>query len=210
MSTAPTDTGGLPPGRRICVLGDALVAGVGDPRALGWTGRVAARTPEDDDGPTTLFPLGVPGEGTSGLLERWVGEAGRRFAPGADNRVVVGLGSADLEAGLTMARSRLNLANVLDEAMSRGLPVLVVGPVPGLEGARNDDVAELADAFADVCARRAVRYVDCFDPLVHHEQWHADVAAGDGVHPGQAGYGLLAWLVLNGGWRPWLGLPDEG
>lgn len=208
MSTTAPDPQ-ADPGRRVCVLGDALAAGVGDPRAMGWTGRVAARTP-DDDGPTTVFPLGVPGEGTSGLLERWVAETSRRFAPGADNRLVVGLGSADLEAGLTMARSRLNLANVLDEAASRGLPVLVVGPAPGLDADRNDDVAELADAFADVCARRAVRYVDCFDPLVHHEQWHADLAAGDGVHPGQAGYGLLAWLVLHGGWRPWLGLPDEG
>jgi len=213
VSTAPPEHQGIPPstppGRRVCVLGDALVAGVGDPRAMGWTGRVAARTP-DDDGPTTVFPLGVPDEGTSGLLERWVAESSRRFAPGAENRLVVGLGSADLEAGLTMARSRLNLANVVDEAGSRGLPVLVVGPPPGLDPARNDDVAELADAFADVCARRAVRYVDCFDPLVQHEQWHADLAAGDGVHPGQAGYGLLAWLVLHGGWRPWLGLPDEG
>jgi len=213
VSTPPPEHRSIPPssppGRRVCVLGDALVAGVGDPRAMGWTGRVAARTP-DDDGPTTVFPLGVPDEGTSGLLERWVAETSRRFAPGAENRLVVGLGSADLEAGLTTARSRLNLANVVDEAASRGLPVLVVGPSPGLDAARNDDVAELADAYADVCARRAVRYVDCFDPLVHHEQWHADLAAGDGVHPGQAGYGLLAWLVLHGGWRPWLGLPDEG
>ncbi len=28
---------------RICVVGDALVSGVGDPKALGWVGRVAAR-----------------------------------------------------------------------------------------------------------------------------------------------------------------------
>ncbi|MEJ5915193.1 GDSL-type esterase/lipase family protein [Pseudokineococcus sp. 1T1Z-3] len=209
MSTSSTEQPDAYPGRRICVLGDAFVAGVGDPRALGWTGRVAARTPEDD-GPSTVFPLGVPDEGTAGLLDRWVAETSRRFAPGADNRLVVALGGSDLDAGLTLARSRLNVANVLDEAASRGLPVLVVGPAPGLDHDRNDDLAELADAFADVCARRAVRYVDCFDPLVQHEQWHADLAAGDGVHPGQAGYGLMAWLVLHGGWRPWLGLPDEG
>lgn len=30
--------------RRICVVGDELVAGVGDPKALGWVGRVTART----------------------------------------------------------------------------------------------------------------------------------------------------------------------
>jgi hypothetical protein len=26
--------------------------------------------------------------------------------------------------------------------------------------------------------------------------------------PGQAGYGLMAWLVLHTGWHQWLGLPD--
>ena len=32
---------------RIVAVGDELVAGVGDPRALGWLGRVLARTPQD-------------------------------------------------------------------------------------------------------------------------------------------------------------------
>ena len=40
---------------RISVVGDALVAGVGDLKALGWVGRVAARTPQDEM-PVTMFP----------------------------------------------------------------------------------------------------------------------------------------------------------
>jgi hypothetical protein len=27
--------------------------------------------------------------------------------------------------------------------------------------------------------------------------------------PGQVGYGLIAWLVLNRGWLEWLGLTEE-
>ena len=27
-------------------------------------------------------------------------------------------------------------------------------------------------------------------------------------HPGQAGYGLMAWLVLHRGWYDWLDLPE--
>ena len=34
-------------------------------------------------------------------------------------------------------------------------------------------------------------------------------AAGDGDHPGQAGYGLIAWLVLHGGWGAWLGVGTD-
>ena len=64
-------------------------------------------------------------------------------------------------------------------------------------------------AFGDVANRRRVPYVDCFTPLVAHEQWLADLATGDGLLPGQAGYGLIAWLVLHTGWHVWLGLPED-
>jgi lysophospholipase L1-like esterase len=58
-----------------------------------------------------------------------------------------------------------------------------------------------------VCARRGVPYVDCYRPLNGHEQYRSDLgASGDGIHPGQAGYGLIAWLVLHGGWDRWLDL----
>ncbi len=196
-----------PGGLRICVVGDDLVAGVGDPKSLGWTGRVAARTPHPPGG-LAVFPLGVPGEGTPGLLERWQTETARRFGDASDNRLVVGLGTADLDAGTSLARSRLNLANVLDDAMSRSVRTFVVGPQPSQDAARNERVAHLSTAFADVCDRRSVPYVDCYGPLSSHEQWFADLAAGDGAHPGQAGYGLVAWLVLHGGWHDWLGVPQ--
>ncbi len=45
---------------RVCLVGDEFVTGVGDPRALGWVGRVSARTPREDRD-VTFFPLGVPG-----------------------------------------------------------------------------------------------------------------------------------------------------
>ncbi len=34
---------------------------------------------------------------------------------------------------------------------------------------------------------------------------YEDLAANGGT-PGQAGYGLMAWLVLHRGWFQWLGL----
>ena len=194
---------------RIAVVGDALVAGVGDPKALGWVGRVGARTPRAE-GPVTMFPLGVPGETTSGLLGRWREETARRFGDRQDEcRLVVGLGHADAAAGVTLARTRLHLADVLDEAQRAGR-----ARVRGRSAAERQRGAELHpgradhDAYADVCVRRRVTYVDTFGPLVNHEDWLTDLAAGDGVHPGQAGYGLIAWLVLHGGWHDWLGLPQ--
>ena len=198
--------------RRICVVGDELVAGVGDPKALGWLGRVTARTARTPlEPPPAVLALPVPGETTAGLAARWEAEVMLRLgpdpAPGA-NHLVVALGRADLAAGISLARSRLNLANLLDTAESRRLSTFVVGPPPGAHD-DPDRQAELSAAFADVTTRRRVPYVETYAPLARHEQWLADLAGGDGVVPGQAGYGLMAWLVLHSGWNRWLGLPED-
>nr|WP_166772122.1 GDSL-type esterase/lipase family protein [Cellulomonas uda] len=188
------------------MVGDELVAGAGDPKALGWVGRVAARTRTDDR--LTVLTLAVPGETTTELGHRWEDEVARRLTPDVDTRLVIGLGRHDLAAGLSLARSRLNLANVLDVAEQRRLPAFVVGPPPGA-ATDGDRLAELSAAFGDVATRRRVPYVDTYAPLAAHEQWLADLASGDGLLPGQAGYGLMAWLVLHTGWHTWLGLPDD-
>lgn len=193
-------------GLRLVVVGDELAAGTGDPKGLGWVGRVVARTPAPV--PPTVLTLAVPGESTTGLGARWDVEAARRWSPDADNRLVVALGRADVADGLSLARSRLNLANILDVAERQRVPAFVVGPPPG----RPQDAEKLADlsaAYADVAGRRRVPYVDTYTPLATHEQWLADLAAGDGLLPRQAGYGLIAWLVLHTGWHTWLGLPDD-
>lgn len=190
---------------RIVVVGDELVAGLGDPKSLGWVGRVAARTVAPQ--PPFLCALPVPQETSAALQQRWFAEASLRYSPGTDNRLVIGLGAADLAAGISSARSRLNLATVLDAAEQNRISCLVVGPPPG--GADDAAVAELSQSFADVTMRRGVTYVDTFTPLVGHDQWQSDMASGDGRWPRQAGYGLMAWLVLHAGWLPWLGLPEE-
>ena len=51
---------------RLSFIGDELVAGHGDGRALGWTGRVMARTPRDAD--ILWTSLAVP---VSPVLARW-------------------------------------------------------------------------------------------------------------------------------------------
>ncbi|WP_421740351.1 GDSL-type esterase/lipase family protein [Cellulomonas sp.] len=192
---------------RLAVVGDELVAGAGDPKGLGWVGRVTARTPTPE--PLTVLTLAVPGETSTALGARWDEEVTRRLSPEADNRLVVALGRADVAAGLSLARSRLNLANILDVADQRRIPAFVVGPPPG-GTADADKLADLSAAYADVATRRRVPFVDMYTPLAAHDQWLGDLAAGDGILPGQAGYGLMAWLVLHTGWHAWLGLPDDG
>lgn len=190
-------------------VGDEFISAYGDARALGWVGRVMAHTRLDPLYPPIMWTsLPAFGETTAQLAERWPTEVGRRLVPGAQNRMVVGIGLADLESGTSVSRSRLNLANMLDGARLEHLECFVVGPPP-LPHYDPLAVERLSDAMAEVCLRRAVPYVDTFHPLLGHEQWSTDVAATGGARPGQAGYGLLTWLVLHRGWYEWLGVPEQ-
>ena len=189
----------------LCFVGDGFVAGYGDPKALGWVSRVVGRTPTRD-ADLTAYNLGVRDDSSADVMHRWRAECAPRWAGRSERRLVVGVGARDVPAGVSTARSRLNLANVLDEAATSGIATFVVGPAPTLDSEVNARLEVLASAQADVCDRRNVPFVDCFRPLLHHDQWLSDLSAGDGTHPGQAGYGLIAWLVLHYGWQRWLQL----
>lgn len=198
------------PGRtRLIALGDELLAGVGDARTLGWIGRAVSRE-QGPGAPIELFTSALPGDNSASLSERWDAEVSRRIdAPARasgelEHRVVLGLGAGDLTAGISLARSRLNLAKVLDGLERMRMPVFVVGPPPSADRARTAAVRDLSGAFEDVCDRRRVRYIDTVSALDGHDQWTADLARTGAEHPAQTGYGLMAWLVLHGGFGQWL------
>ncbi|MHA3834277.1 GDSL-type esterase/lipase family protein [Terrabacter sp. AAH1] len=187
-------------------VGASMTAGYGDPKGLGWVGRVVART-QHPDLDLTAYNLGVRGNTSGDVVTRWGAECHPRWKGRSERRLVLSVGTNDVLSGMTMARSRLNLANVLDEATNAGIGVFVVGLTPTLDDDLNRRIEALAEAQADVCARRGITYVDCFRPLATHDQWMADLAASpDRAHPGQAGYGLIAWLVLHNGWNDWLSI----
>lgn len=190
-------------GLRLCVAGDELVAGSGDPRALGWLGRALARTEMPAN--SHVFPLAIPGESTGGLVERWERECFPRYLDGGDNRLILSIGKADVEAGLSTARTRLNLANIVDVAAQYDIDVMVVGPPP-LRSSDMRQLQEVSRACQEVCDRRSIPFIDTFNPLATHDQWHDDIAMSPDGLPNQAGYGLLAWIVLHRGWFEWLGL----
>src|SRR5699024_7600790 len=135
---------------RVIAPGDELLAGVGDGRALGWLGRAVA----SEQGATNriaVFTAALPGETSAALADRWDEDVQRgcaraREADGAvHNGVVLAMGRADVEAGIALARSRLNLAKILAGRARLGLPAFVVGPTPSRDAGTSAAVRELSD-----------------------------------------------------------------
>jgi acyl-CoA thioesterase-1 len=186
---------------RVCVFGDALVAGFGDPKALGWVGRITARTPPTTGIALTTYPLGVRGETIEDIVVRIPLESASRFARGDEHRVVLAPGVIDAERDVPVSRA----AAALDFGLAAiGVPSLVVGPPPIGDDALRARVAELDSAYAATSERLGVPYIATFPSLDGRTPWHN--ARTDDGHPNQTGYGLLTRVILDGGWYAWLGV----
>lgn len=197
------------PDRRLLVLGDSFVAGVGDPSGLGWVGRVVAAAHAARQ-PLTAYNLGVRGDTSADVLARFEPEVRARIgAADASYGVVVGLGTNDMteaegrvrvEPGLAVD----NLGRVIETARALGLDVFLVGPPPAGEPAQDARVCALSQRFAALARDRDIPFVDTATALLATPAWTEEAAAGDGSHPGAGGYGALADLVLAGGVLTWL------
>ncbi|MFC5947547.1 GDSL-type esterase/lipase family protein [Pseudonocardia lutea] len=184
---------------RVCVFGDSFAVGVGDPAGLGWLGRVARRKP--DDVALTTYNLGVRGDTSAHVVARFEAELALRLRVGAENKVLVSFGVNDtmLDDGAprrSTEESCAGLGALIDATARRALPLLVVGPTPVADDDHNARTATVSAAFAELCDRRAIPYVEVCAPLRDSVAWTSEILRGDGAHPAEAGYQEMADLVL--------------
>lgn len=192
---------------RVSFFGDSLVAGVGDPTAAGWVGRLVAGAFAAGT-PVTAYNLGVRRETSTNVLDRWQSELEPRRSPEAECRVVFSFGANDatLQDGEPRTRPSASIANLelaLAAARQRSLPVLVVGPPPVGDDAQQERIDALSLSFEVVAAKRDVPYVAVVDALRLAPEYRRQLSVGDGAHPGAAGYALIAELVMPR-WLEWL------
>ena len=206
---------------RICFMGDSLTNGTGDAAYLGWPGRLCRReTRAGHD--LTCYNLGIRAETTEMIRARWKGECAPRLLDGLPGALVFSFGTNDTaeEAGKTRVafdRSLENARAIITEAQD-WKPLLWIGPPPidetqqPLHSAsagtdryfQNARVAALSDAFADIARDLCVPYLDLFTPLAADPAWADGFRQGDGVHPTESGYGLMAERIAGwDAWRSW-------
>ena len=193
---------------RICFVGESFVNGTGDPECLGWTGRICVNANQKGYD-ITYYNLGVRGETSRNLKQRWLTEVSYRLRKEYDGRVVFSFGANDagangIKQGIDLAESSKNIRSILSEAKLH-YPVLMVGPPPGgniNQEKTNQILANLSQQFALVCNELDVPYLDVFSILVKSPIWLTEAKANDGAHPRAAGYAEFAAIVHN--WEGWL------
>jgi lysophospholipase L1-like esterase len=196
---------------RICFIGDSFVNGTGDLTYLGWTGRLC-RSLAAQGLAVTHYNLGVRRHTSADIAKRWEPETATRLPQGCDNRIVFSFGTNDttLENGqprLSKEESLNACRQMLISAQDR-YPVLTIGPPPVADAEQNMRTHHLSECFSELCTALKVPYCDLFTPLSQSTVWQQAVAAGDGAHPGAAGYEAIAHLIqVWPAWKQWFDAP---
>lgn len=219
----------FPPSRksfsRICFIGDAFTVGAGDETALGWTGRLAANEWAGNHD-ITLYNLGIRGNSTRMIGERWRRECEARIPASANGRLVFMFGGNDAkeEVGrgieVPLEESVANARAILSEA-SQWLPTLWIGLMPMndaipypqlLSGPQyrfsNERQQAYNDRYAAVAAEIGVPFLDLHTPLMSDANWMRLTQAGDGSNPAAEGYDYVAGMIAAWpSWRAWFDKP---
>lgn len=112
------------------------------------------------DSHTVAYNLGVRGDTSGDVLQRWRGEAATR-ASELHTKVVFAVGANDTteEDGtrrMTATESAKTLAALLRQSKAAGLPTMVVGPAPVGDREQVGRIAELSACFNEVCEQAQV------------------------------------------------------
>ena len=175
---------------RIVALGDSLTSGRGIGKALAFPALLQARL--DDGGYTyQVINAGVSGDTSARALRRL-----RAALDGDVSVVIVALGANDGLRGVPVQQLKANLGQIIEEAQSRGISVLLCGmealPVHGW-----DYSVAFHRAYEELAARYRVPLVPF---LLRNVIANPQLMQRDRIHPNEAGARAIAdkiWPYLQ-------------
>ena len=205
----------------ILCFGDSITYGNWDPKG-GWVGRLReyldTKSLENYTGAdlystfyTLTYNLGIPGETSTILIERFEGELAMRYNPDELNIILIAIGINDSRFYKSIGQHetdiedfRQNIWDLEEIAKKYTNDVAFIGLTP-VDEARTDPLFWEADAvykneyiekydtvIKDFCQSRKVPFVDVFSAMKNLE---VAKLMEDGIHPNQEGYEVLEEII---------------
>jgi lysophospholipase L1-like esterase len=197
---------------RLCCIGDSFTAGFGDEAFMGWPARLSAHIQDRLLAPglrLTLYNLGIRRDTSADIAARWRDEAARRLPDGCEGRLVFCFGINDVTDGADgaprlAAEEALRHTRAILAAAAAWKPTLLLTPPPVALADQPrvpGRLAALVGHQVAICGELKIPVIDLHGALLDHPEWLREMALGDGVHPGGAGYARLAALIQA--WPKW-------
>ena len=203
----------------ICFLGASTTHGQGDEAGLGWPGRLMDLTFEGDPDRPAAYNLGVRGQTTRMLANRWEAEVKQRLPDYGEVAIVISFGLNDIahiDGGprrVPLHRTLETAQKILEDANSLA-ECLWLGPAPVDESVmpirseaghmfdfRNAAALEVNDGYRGIAASLNIPYLDLLPDLIEDPRFMQALKDRDGLHPSGNGYQLIAEKVA--GWDAW-------
>ena len=194
----------------ICVFGDSLVFGRGDNKDRGWVGRLRKYV-ETKDYYNAVYNLGVPGDSTSELLERFETECKARtqkYWPGDNSVIMIGIGANDSRAVDTPENVQTmptifegNISRLIKESKKYADKIVLIGLMPVDEQITNPYEATFFNnkciekynkILKKSCIKEKVLFIDIFDKF---KGLNYVKLLDDGLHPNAKGYEKMYEII---------------
>jgi len=192
-------------------FGDSITYGEYDGVFGGWVDilkRYALQQFHEGSNELILFNLGIGGETTEGLLKRMPYElAARNSAEG--NIVFIGYGANDLVIKnetpmVNPVQFRSNMMEAIQHAKQYTNDIYLVSILPvsrGIDGVKtaagklrtNEEVLVYNRILKDLTVENALHYIDFYAAFLRDKEI---LLSGDGVHPNEKGYGIMAETAI--------------
>ncbi|HMM39210.1 MAG TPA: arylesterase [Desulfovibrio sp.] len=173
----------------LLALGDSLTAGYGLPQGAGFAERLEARL-RAAGRDVRVINAGVSGDTSAGGLARldWL----LSDPSGTPDAAVVELGANDALRGLDPARTKANLAAILDKLRAKGVRVLLAGMLapPNMGPAYEKDFNGLYPALA------REKGVELYPFFLDGVAGDRSLNQSDGIHPTEAGVERIVDHIL--------------
>ncbi len=180
-------------------FGDSITAGFGDPKGIGYPGRLESLLSAAQGVQVTVVNEGLFGETTAEGLSR----LGSVLQPGA-TAILLMEGTNDIGARVSVDTIVQNLDTMADRAEAAGITAVHATVIPRLPGAEADtnDVftASLGAGIRELAWEKSRELADPFEVfffLTPDALTMDYLGGGDKLHPNSAGYDLLAQTFFD-------------
>ena len=196
----------------IICFGDSITRGESDAVYGGWADRIKTRLikqfVETGKDRISVFNMGISGETTDGLIQRFKHEFITRQTIDKQDTVLFGYGANDLAnqdgKHLVDIESYIdNLSHCIEFALEKGANVVLINITPiasQLDGIpnvnnriRNDEtIRRYNQALLVLSVKYGVDLIDVYTPFNNHKEAYL---TADGLHPNSAGHELLYQVI---------------
>lgn len=189
----------------ILIFGDSIVWGVGDDKG-GWAERL-----KNSETQNTIYPLGIPGDSSQDLLERFESEAQARLDYEDENLILIAIGTndsyhfvKDQNCNVSLEKYAGNLARLAQKAKEYNSKIAFLGLTPLNDALLNpvpwkpdkfyklEFVEEYNQELKNFCNQNNLPFIDVMDKFMQKD-WRNMLS--DGLHPNPEGHQLLFEIV---------------